>query len=350
MMHRVALSTGAGEPAAADLPDCAASDAGGAVEGAAPAAAANATATAAAEEDPLAPSPTKAARVVARLHNVPKYALRGEVAALLAAAGVRPQDCATVVDDRYSFRHWSVLRPRSGQPPPAMRWLWGVIWASSLRHSFWVWGRANDFCCACPTEHPRRLTLASEQQFNKVQAIVNARKRIGTRVVKLSLVRLPLSPTQWGQSAGKRQQEDVEPLLHLAVTGCLPAACDWQEDEEQLRQEEENHKHPNRIADEFRMHSVVMGNLPDELNTDQVERFFHGFQIPPSGIKHVKLEYKDIRTPLHKRLKGERRKTIDAIQRRVLVKFRNELEAMRAIRERQGAFLDEMAVELSLLQ
>eukprot|EP00850_Spirogloea_muscicola_P003997 SM000016S01985 [mRNA] locus=s16:990402:991793:- [translate_table: standard] len=231
----------------------------GSVAGAAPAAAATATAAAAAEEPP-APSPTKAARVVARLHNVPKYALRGEVAALLAAAGVRPQDCATVVDDRYSFRHW-------------------------------------------------RLTLASEQQFNKVQAIVNARKRIGTRVVKLSL-----------------------------------------EDEEQLRQEEENHKHPNRIADEFRMHSVVMGNLPDELNTDQVERFFHGFQIPPSGIKHVKLEYKDIRTPLHKRLKGERRKTIDAIQRRVLVKFRNELEAMRAIRERQGAFLDDMAVELSLLQ
>eukprot|EP00850_Spirogloea_muscicola_P020676 SM000223S07304 [mRNA] locus=s223:42055:43360:- [translate_table: standard] len=264
--------------------------------GAAPTAAANATAMAAAAKvEPPAASPTKAARVVARLHNVPKYALRGEVAALLAAAGVRPQDCATVVDDRYSFRHW-------------------------------VWELANDFCCACSTEHPRRLTLASEQQFNKVQAIVNARKRIGTRVVKLSL-----------------------------------------EDEEQLRQEEENHKHPNRIADEFRMHSVrsathaglalgrgsksvVMGNLPDELNTDQVERFFHGFQIPPSGIKHVKLEYKDIRTPLHKRLKGERRKTIDAIQRRVLVKFRNELEAMRAIRERQGAFLDDMAVELTLLQ
>ena len=57
-----------------------------------------------------------------------------------------------------------------------------------------------------------------------------------------------------------------------------------------------------------------------------------------------------VKTPLRLRAKGEMRPTVDVAERRTVIRFRTEAEALRALRERHRAVLADRVIELRLLQ
>ncbi|GBG60470.1 hypothetical protein CBR_g5643 [Chara braunii] len=101
----------------------------------------------------------------------------------------------------------------------------------------------------------------------------------------------------------------------------------------------------------LRDRTLLMINLPEEVNMEDIERFFEGYSISGQGVKLLRYVHEKVRTPRIKRLQGEWRKTMDnVVERRALVCFTSELEALRALRERQGEYVQDMEIELKLIQ
>ncbi|BFI25789.1 hypothetical protein MPTK2_1g24350 [Marchantia polymorpha subsp. ruderalis] len=95
---------------------------------------------------------------------------------------------------------------------------------------------------------------------------------------------------------------------------------------------------------QFRGRSLLMQKIPGALVTEDVERFFSGFVL--DGNFPVKF--------LRTLTAGGKRSPVgpskNEYELRALVRFRNESEALRALREKQGSFCMEKAVDLRFME
>lgn len=112
---------------------------------------------------------------------------------------------------------------------------------------------------------------------------------------------------------------------------------------------ETNPRHVNRRAENERGRTLLMTNLEGDTPLRALYRFFEGFHLAPDPFTLMNFQHDDVRTPLRKRVKGEERPYISVVELRLLVKFATELEAQRALREKFGEFVGEIAVELKVI-
>ncbi|CAI5496154.1 unnamed protein product [Closterium sp. Naga37s-1] len=109
-------------------------------------------------------------------------------------------------------------------------------------------------------------------------------------------------------------------------------------------------KHHNWELRQWRDVSLIMTGLPDDVKTDDIEQFFEDYMLHPPAVYHVRIERRGVPTPMRLRMKGETRPIVDLVERRAVVRFANQMEALRALREKHREFVGDRMVELSLLQ
>lgn len=112
----------------------------------------------------------------------------------------------------------------------------------------------------------------------------------------------------------------------------------------------------NKLMKNFRDRSLLMLGVPDEVKIDTVERFFEGFNISPLGVWHFWCDLDEATKMYYQNLRNRGDDPVDGLmdqrhrERRTLVRFVTRAEALRALREKQGAFLQEAHIELRLIQ
>ncbi|CAI5472425.1 unnamed protein product [Closterium sp. Yama58-4] len=109
-------------------------------------------------------------------------------------------------------------------------------------------------------------------------------------------------------------------------------------------------RHHNAELRQWRDVSLIMTGLPDDVKTDDIEQFFEDYMLHPPSVYHVRIERRGVPTPMRLRMKGETRPIVDLVERRAVVRFASQLEALRALREKHREFIGDRMVELSLLQ
>ncbi|CAI5935458.1 unnamed protein product [Closterium sp. NIES-64] len=109
-------------------------------------------------------------------------------------------------------------------------------------------------------------------------------------------------------------------------------------------------KHHNWELRHWRDVSLILTGLPDDVKTDDIEQFFEDYMLHPPAVYHVRIERRGVPTPMRLRMKGETRPIVDLVERRAVVRFANQMEALRALREKHREFVGDRMVELSLLQ
>jgi len=94
---------------------------------------------------------------------------------------------------------------------------------------------------------------------------------------------------------------------------------------------------------DFRGQSLLMMQLPTDATAEDIERFFQGYNLAPYSTRFLRVQ-KDMN------LKKPSSNTPPVVERRALVKFVSPLEALRALRMKQGEFCLDRAIELRFVQ
>ncbi|GJP55840.1 hypothetical protein CLOM_g14863 [Closterium sp. NIES-68] len=152
------------------------------------------------------------------------------------------------------------------------------------------------------------LEFKSTDAFKKAQAILGAQNRLGSRILRLE----------------EYSSRDHQVAFH--------------------------NKHHNPDLWGWRDVSLIMMGLPDDVKTEEIEQFFEDYMLQPPSVYHVRLQHMGVKTPVRLRMKGEMRPIIDLVERRAVVRFADQREALRALREKHREFLGDRMVELRLLQ
>ncbi|KAL3700273.1 hypothetical protein R1sor_018295 [Riccia sorocarpa] len=112
-----------------------------------------------------------------------------------------------------------------------------------------------------------------------------------------------------------------------------------------LSQEEPKMDEANTLINHFRGRSLLMNNVPPTVGAEDVERFFSGYSLDNQPIKYLP----QIPPPPVTR-KTSATQAKQETENRVLIRFKTHLEALRALREKQGGFCSVKAMELRYVE
>lgn len=94
----------------------------------------------------------------------------------------------------------------------------------------------------------------------------------------------------------------------------------------------------------FRGQSLLMMQLPTDATSEDVERFFQGYNLAGYSTKFLRVPKETFPK------KPSKMSVPPVVERRALVKFATPLESLRALREKQGQFCLDRAIELRFIQ
>jgi hypothetical protein len=94
----------------------------------------------------------------------------------------------------------------------------------------------------------------------------------------------------------------------------------------------------------FRGQSLLMMQLPTDATSEDVERFFQGYNLAGYSTKFLRVPKETFPR------KPSKMSVPPVVERRALVKFATPLESLRALREKQGQFCLDRAIELRFIQ
>ncbi|CAI5987205.1 unnamed protein product [Closterium sp. NIES-65] len=248
------------------------------------------------------------------LLNVPRMVLKEEDLRSFRNPALTSADVFTVLDDRLHTLHWYIVvwgcGISSGAAPPGAQGGGSVVKLerySTFRNAALT---STDVLTVLDDQlHTLhwQMEFKSPEDYSKARELVELYKREGSRI------RLQeLSP------------RDHELAFHK--------------------------KHHNWELRHWRDVSLILTGLPDDVKTDDIEQFFEDYMLHPPAVYHVRIERRGVPTPMRLRMKGETRPIVDLVERRAVVRFANQLEALRALREKHREFVGDRMVELSLLQ
>jgi hypothetical protein len=101
----------------------------------------------------------------------------------------------------------------------------------------------------------------------------------------------------------------------------------------------------NEIVDGVHlMMQLLMMQLPTDATSEDVERFFQGYNLAGYSTKFLRVPKETFPK------KPSKMSVPPVVERRALVKFATPLESLRALREKQGQFCLDRAIELRFIQ